>query len=353
MKVSHVSLALAAGLLINCGSRPHYRDHRGVIASADNKDQNEIATEDTAENANSSKAKSKVGAAEGESESDAKSPAPPNSDPCGFAAAFGKAAPALPASIVGGIVAKTSDLVTRSTVKLTFAGGSYCSGTLIGYQQIVTASHCFSTLTLPVSIGLGVAGTPAPGLKATGAVVHPKFIGNPSDANGYLPQTLYDVTVLTFSGTLPPEYSPVVIGSTVTELKQGSPVILAGYGAISDTDRALGRPLSFVQTTLLKLSPEWRELQLAQGAKQGGCFGDSGGPSYLMDSSNTCLKVLSATTGPGRGNTPSCDAGSGTLMDVTLYQGWISCALKDLAMPLPYLKDDASKVDCSLNKVIR
>jgi secreted trypsin-like serine protease len=75
------------------------------------------------------------------------------------------------------------------------------------------------------------------------------------------------------------------------------------------------------------------ELQIASGEGRGACFGDSGGPTFVVDSASSCLLLIGSTTGPGRNTDYSCESGGGTLMDLTRYQSWLSCAYKNLNQP--------------------
>lgn len=286
---------------------------------------------------------------------------PPAADPCGAVSAFGypyngpQSGPSI--AIVGGRQANPADLVYRSTVKI-HLGQGYCTGTLIGPNQIVSASHCFYNQNNQrinnlngIQIGFGENGNPDPNLRVTGVLTHPRYIGLPANQNGFLPQILYDVAVLTFDGTLAPAHYPVVIGSSEAELTSGSPVQVAGYGAYSENDNAF-RPLSLVETTVDEVLKDLREIQLTVGQQKGACYGDSGGPTYIYNAQESCLKVVGATTGPGRKSNGTCDVGSGTMMDITTYKGWIKCAVNDLGKPLPYLVDDGSQVDCPANSPI-
>ncbi|MFW7381723.1 MAG: S1 family peptidase [Oligoflexus sp.] len=286
---------------------------------------------------------------------------PPVSDPCGAASAFGylyKGQSGSSIAIVGGRQANSNDLVYRSTVKI-HLGQGHCTGTLIGPNQIVSASHCFFDQNdqrinslAGIQIGFGENGTPDPNLQVTGVVTHPRYIGLPANENGFLQQVLYDVAVLTFDGELAPAYYPVVIGSSTTELASGSPVQVAGYGAYSENDNLI-RPLSIVETTVAEILTNLREIQLTVGEQKGACYGDSGGPTYIHNAQESCLKVMGATTGPGRQSNGTCDVGSGTMMDITSYKGWIKCSVNALGKPLSYLLDDGSEVDCNANSLVQ
>jgi hypothetical protein len=280
-------------------------------------------------------------------------------DPCGTEKAFGyqygqnSSRSAQKTFIVGGDAASQDDLVTRSTVKI-HLGNGHCTGTLIGLNQVVTAAHCFQEITSAsqISLGFGGSGSVDPGLRVTGAMRHPSYQGIlGTEENGYLDVTFYDVAVITFEGTIDDQYYPVVVGSTEDEVSSGTEVIVAGYGAYSEQDNLL-RPLTQVNTTVDEVLTDLREIQLTGGEGKGACYGDSGGPTYVFDQTQSCLKVVGTTTGPGRNSNYTCNYGSGTMMDITTYKGWIKCALEDLGSPLGYLDSDSSEQACQNNEAI-
>lgn len=283
-------------------------------------------------------------------------------DPCGAKQAFGFAFGEdhedegnIGAYIVGGRPASATDMVTRSTVKV-MIGNGHCSGTLIGPRHVVTAAHCFQNVTRAsqVRLGFGENGSPNLGVQVTGIVVHPRYEGIfGTESGGYLEQVFYDVAVLTFDGEigLGTTYYPVTVGSTSTEVRSGTTVLVAGYGAYSENDTR-ARPLTVVETQVGEILTDLREIQLAAGGGKGACYGDSGGPTYIYDNRRSCLKVIGTTTGPGRKSDYTCDYGSGTMMDITTYKGWLKCSFEDLNEPLGYLANDASRSDCSFNTPI-
>lgn len=195
--------------------------------------------------------------------------------------------------------------------------------------------------------------TPAtdPNVKPKGYALHPDYKGLNITANGYPAERLFDVAVIAFDGKIPTGYAIAPVGSTAS-LQPGVEVILAGYGAYSDNDMQ-ERPLTQVRKAVALFDRNYKEIQLAVGGQKGGCYGDSGGPSYIMSENGKCLKALSTTTGPGRSGDGTCTQGSGTLMDITSHQGWMSCAYEKLGSPLAYLLKDESKDACDRTTVTR
>lgn len=285
-------------------------------------------------------------------------------DPCGMTSAF-NIVPQAKSYIVGGEEAERGDLVTRSTVKL-FIGEGHCTGTLIGENQILTAAHCFESQEDnpgatsieyinsidDISIGLGTSGAIDRGLEVTAVLPHPRYRGILGNAatNRYAETVFYDVALVTFSGTLDANYRPVTIGDSDSEISKNTRVTVAGYGVYSENDNQI-RPLTAVETRVEEVN-EFREIQLQINGK-GACYGDSGGPTYVKSQSQSCLKLVGSTTGPGRDSNYSCNDGSGTMMDVTTYKGWIKCGLNAMGESLDYLYNDGSEKDCGANQIIR
>jgi hypothetical protein len=252
-----------------------------------------------------------------------------------------------PYKIVGGQTAIDKTQITAATLKLIIRNQKYCSATLIGKQHIVTAAHCLMGIKNPsdVTIGTGLEGRILDDLEVEDIEIHPLYKGVIADDQGYLNQPIHDVAAVTFRGQLPPNLIPVAIAQPY-EVQAGMPVIVSGYGAYASNDK-IRRPLSFVETTLSQMETALLELQIFSGDGRGACFGDSGGPTFIVDSTSSCLLLIGSTTGPGRNTDYSCESGGGTIMDLTRYRSWLACAFRNLDQPLDTLAASvATAVSC-------
>lgn len=241
----------------------------------------------------------------------------------------------VPYKIVGGQSATENSQVAAATVKLIIRNQKYCTATLIGDHHLVTAAHCVADVKDPAAelkIGSGLDGKIQDKLLVDGLQVHPQYQGILGDEQGYLEVPFYDVAAIHFKGPLPAGLGPVSIAGP-TEIQAGMPTIVSGYGAYGGDDKTR-RPLSVVESRLKQISTALLELQLASGEGRGACFGDSGGPTYIVDPASSCLLLIGSTTGPGRDTDYTCETGGGTLMDLTRYQSWLACAFKNLNQPL-------------------
>ncbi len=248
--------------------------------------------------------------------------------------------------VIGGQAADAGSLVAQGSVKIWVKGQRFCSGTLIGPQHIVTAAHCFreQSLVEEIRLGFGTEGQADDNLRVLSYRLHPKYVGIPSQVTAVPQFALYDVAVLTFQGQVPESARPVALAKP-SYLAPGIPLIVRGYGAYNSDDKQR-RPLTSVEVQLDQIFPDQRELQLKRGEAKGACFGDSGGPTFIAGEQGACLFLVGSTTGPGRNTKGTCEPGGGTLMDLTRYQGWMSCAFRSMGTPLTTLQDDASLADC-------
>ncbi len=248
--------------------------------------------------------------------------------------------------IVGGETVAADDLATASTLKIWVRNQRFCTGTLIGPEHLVTAAHCLKDVKSPdeLRLGFGTQGTVIDALKVTAFRLHPQFTSISADSNGIREQAFNDVAVIKFKGNLQKGMVPVALAQP-ENIGAGMPVILSGYGAYNTGDRQL-RPLSTARLQLASLRSDIRELQLESGTGKGACFGDSGGPTFIQGEGGSCLFLVGSTTGPGRNTDLSCEAGGGTLMDLTRYQGWISCTFEEIGARSLGLVADSSSEAC-------
>ncbi|MBC7661852.1 MAG: trypsin-like serine protease [Chitinophagaceae bacterium] len=247
--------------------------------------------------------------------------------------------------IVGGVGALDDDLVTASTFRILFGNDHYCSAILIGKNQLVTAAHCFKGVTSNSSfeIGFGVNGIPT-GFQAKQFALHPHFNQAIMDANVNTPtalEELADVAILSFEGELTSAMRPVRIADP--NLIYGSmPVIVAGFGVTSTNDKSR-RPLMWLVSSIMSINNHYNEFQLQTKTASGACFGDSGGPTFIVGQDAKCLQVIGSISGPTRGAS-TCDLGGGLSMDLTHYRNWIGCKSKEMGYTMPYL--DTSFQNC-------
>lgn len=239
--------------------------------------------------------------------------------------------------IVNGVVVKTSDLVARATVRLAASDGStFCTGTLIGPQQILTAGHCMliDNVSVPkesIQVGFGINGTIDPGIKVSGITVTPAWQGYGTSGNYPLPGVgEQDLAVLTFTGTLPNTAIPAQI-TAKSNVKAGDILTVAGFGARSDADAVDHKTLYMYDSTIAEGLLAAKEFRTAPTGG-GDCYGDSGGPFYVKNATTQCLDLAGVVS---RGVSNSCATGEGYHTDVRAHLDWIKQAFSALGQPLP------------------
>lgn len=247
-------------------------------------------------------------------------------------------------NVVGGMQASDDDLVSASTFRLVLNKSHYCTATLVGRNHLLTAAHCFEGVQSSdqIEIGFGPDGRAVERIRVKDFKVHPLYRGMASISNPSPESQLYDIALISFEGELSERMLPSRI-ATPSFVYAGMHVVIAGYGAISTSDKAR-RPLAWLITELSSLSNKYNELQIKQKPGIGACYGDSGGPTYIVASGNRCLQVVGTISGPSRG-TSSCEGGGGLLMDVTRQRVWIACNFKKMGYPLRYI--NTTGFDCS------
>lgn len=254
-------------------------------------------------------------------------------------------APAL--GIVNGQDAADDDEISRSTVRVSFEsanGPLSCSGTIIGPRHILTATHCLSE-GKPLKVFFGPQReAPVFTRDVVKYIKHPRFTGDTENAG-----RIYDSSVLLLNDDIAPPFKAVSIAKS-SELVRGNDLWLAGFGRHSETDSDGQRSLAFVKTELTNINAKRALLETTANNAKGSCDGDAGGSLYIVDPASQCLKLAGSIVGPlGSSN---CDKGGDLAMDVTRYQGWISCSFAQMGSAVAGLTLDGSEVDCDKNIVV-
>jgi hypothetical protein len=222
-------------------------------------------------------------------------------------------------AIVGG--AKPSDQgVGRSVVTIVGSGGTFCSGSLIAVDLVLTAEHCVQPGSVYKILEYGSDKQPL--LRDSKNVAfHPGFDMKAINAH----RASADVALLQLEAA-PRDKKPSAFGAPQTPLIAGNRFIIAGVGV---TVRGDGRSGGTIRVADLVATGQPGSLQIrlfdpaGQGAKPGlgACTGDSGAPVFEdQQGVATIIGVVSWSTGPN--NSAGCGGLTG-VTPLTLYRDWI------------------------------
>jgi len=226
-------------------------------------------------------------------------------------------------AMVGGSQVRNLSLVARSTARL-ISTTSRCTATLVGPRHLITAGHCLAKSgTKPLEVRFGIdPERPSVSIAVKKWLVHPEYkLGSAVPLN--------DIAVLVLAAGVPQGMTPVPI-ATRDELTTGTDIVIAGYGSGSE-DSKQGLPLSMAQVPLERVSDDGYFLTEING--KGSCYGDSGGPGYVVDQDSMCIRVAGVVSRASVAGNGKCGQGN-TMMDVTYYRGWIEESFEQLEAPM-------------------
>jgi len=234
------------------------------------------------------------------------------------------------ARIVAGRSATLAEMY--STVAITDESGiPECSGTLVAPQVVVTAAHCVSAETIPGDIQLDLPAS------AFGVVEGARDVSRASPVQihrlrsitrhpGFAPAELHvdglsdanDIAVMVLETEAivlrPTPILPMAEVDVLVRPRDG--LLISGYGE-SNLDRSGSGLLSLAETPYVGRTE--RELVAGGDDEPDTCYGDSGGPAYVLSGGVRYLLGVAS-----RGTTVDSACGTGSIFTLaSAYEQWL------------------------------
>ncbi len=225
---------------------------------------------------------------------------------------------AAPAHAIVGGAPPFTDGAGRAVVTIVGSHGTFCTGSLIAPDLVLSAAHCVEPDTTYKIVEYGADRQPV--LKdVVKAVSHPGF--NMQTMLGH--RATADVSLLQLAS---PKKNPVPIGAPLMPLGAGNRFTVVGVGV---TERGDGKSGGTARRADLVATGQPGTLQIrlvdpvGQGTRAGlgACTGDSGSPVFEdQQGKPVIIGVVSWSTGPN--GTGGCGGMTG-VTPLTLYRDWI------------------------------
>ena len=182
------------------------------------------------------------------------------------------------AGIVGGKEVSRQETLRQSVVALISqrADGTeaLCTGTILDDQSILTAAHCVDEHPTKMSV---IFSSQVRGAAPEFIRNAPAFSQNPAWKRSRGEDG--DVAVVHFDGGLPKGFQAVRLASQGLDLRNGTEVLLVGYGVTNGSTHAGSGTLR--ETTSQVIGQKSARQTMTDGRQSSVCFGDSGGPGFV------------------------------------------------------------------------
>jgi secreted trypsin-like serine protease len=207
----------------------------------------------------------------------------------------------------------------RHVVMIVGSNGTFCTGTALARDLVLTAVHCFPRGADYKLVEFGAE----PKLKDIARIErHPEFTARGMTTH----RGTADVALVKLAAPLPVSVRPAVLGDLRTPVKVGDSFTVVGYGITRPGDPRSGGTIRSA-TLVATGKPDSMDVRLTDPATnnkrpgRGACTGDSGGPVFADDGGQpVVVGIVSWTTGP---NTTSGCGGITGMTPLARYRGWI------------------------------
>jgi secreted trypsin-like serine protease len=232
-------------------------------------------------------------------------------------------------AIVGGQEVAAGSALTKSVaLMMNRMTTEICTVSLLNNQFAVTAAHCVSNvddrdLFLFFDTKLQAS---SPRRRVIDHKTSPYY----NSLNTRKVNT-GDIAVIRFFGGLPAGYTPATLLPNEYLLRNGTNVVVAGYGVTDGQTRVGTGTLRTATASISNAHYSASEVTLDQTRGSGACYGDSGGPAYLLTGGKYVLwGVISRS--PGEDNCLK----TAVITNALVYTGWIKETIQKL-LSLPVL----------------
>ena len=231
-----------------------------------------------------------------------------------------------------GEMARNTNGLRRSVVRVESSRGEICSGAVIAPDLVLTAAHCVDDRA-GYRVVVVDRGFRQRVVRAIAAAMHPAFV------HGTTPRTQpgVDLAILKLEQPLGGDFVPLD-PRAASRVASGEPVEIAGFGVEAESKKGSARVLRQTQVVSLgTLQVANRVLVVADGERlarvpgAGACRGDSGGPIVRRGPGGYQLVgIVSWSSGAMASRRATACGGLTAVTPVAEHASWIAARAADL-----------------------